>query len=81
MDDLNKKIAYVEADKAQTGRYWVIIQRYGTYEPWSVRALEKSSGSYNVVYRTDGATEPKEEAPVMTVAEYAANLYERRELP
>ena len=79
MDDLNKKIAYVEADKAQTGRDWVIIQRYGTYEPWSVRALEKSSGSYNVVYRTDGAM--PQETPRMTVGEYAAQVYERRELP
>lgn len=72
MDDLNKKIAYVEADKAQTGRDWVIIQRYGTYEPWTVRALEKSSGSYNVVYRTDG-----EQIPRMTVGEYAKSVYER----
>lgn len=74
MDDLNKKIAYVEADKAQTGRDWVIIQRYGTYEPWSVRALEKSSGSYNVVYRTDGMPQ---ETPRMTVGEYAKSVYER----
>ena len=75
MDDLNKKIAYVEADKAQTGREWVIIQRYGTYEPWSVRALEKSSGSYNVVYRTDG-TVPQETLR-MTVGEYAKSVFER----
>ena len=32
-------------------------------------------------YSTAQEIEPKEDAPTMTVAEYAANLYERRELP
>ena len=81
MDDRNKWIERAEAYKRRTGTEMVTILRNGIYDNWPVAVFDKCGDPEDVVYRTDREIEPKEDAPRMTVTEYAANLYERRELP
>lgn len=77
-----KWIARADDYKRKHGTEMVVIIRHGTYENWPVDVFEKSSVAKEVapVYRTDKEITPKEEAMRMTVAEYAAQFYARREL-
>lgn len=81
MDDRNRWIERAEAYKRRTGTEMVTILRNGIYDNWPANVFDKCGDPEDVVYRTDREIEQKEDAPTMTVTEYAAQVYERRELP
>ena len=76
-----KWISRAEAYKLKHGTEMVTIYRNGIYDNWPANVFDKCGDQSDVVYRTDREIEPKVEVPRMTVTEYAANVYERRELP
>ena len=76
---MNEKQKWIDRDKDyknKTGIEMVTIYRGGSYDNWPASQFDKCGDAEDVVFRTD-----REEAPRMTVAEYAAQVYERRELP
>lgn len=79
--DLERRIYYADKYKREHGIEMVVVKNHGIYDAWPVAVFDKCGDPEDVVYRTDREIEPKEDAPRMTVTEYAANVYERRELP
>jgi len=76
-----KWISRAEAYKLKYGAEMVTICHGGIYDNWPADQFDKCGDQSDVVYRTDREIEPKEDSPRMTVTEYAAQVYERREFP
>ena len=74
-----KWISRAEAYERKSGIKMVTILHGGQYGNWPVEVFEKSSiaNDAEIVDRTDREIEPKEDAPTMTVAEYAKSVFER----
>lgn len=80
--ELEKWIEKANDYKQKHGEEMVVYRNNGILFDWSAEVFDRyheNDPAYVVLYRTDGKLEPQEDVPVMTVPEYAANVYERVE--
>jgi hypothetical protein len=79
--ELEKWIEKADAYKLKHGEEMVVYRNNGILFDWSAEVFDRyheNDPAFVVLYRTDGKME---NVPMMTVSEYAANVYGRRELP
>jgi hypothetical protein len=82
--ELEKWIEKADDYKLKHGEEMVVYRNNGILFDWSAEVFDRyheNDPAYVVLYRTDGKMEEPENVKVMTVPEYAANVYGRRELP
>ena len=82
--ELEKWIDRANDYKLKHGDERVVYRNNGILFDWSAIVFDKyheDDPAFVVLYRTDGKMEPQEDVPMVTITDYAAQIYERRELP
>ena len=82
--ELEKWIDRANDYKLKHGDEMVVYRNNGILFDWSAEVFDRyheNDPAYVVLYRTDGKMEEPEDVPMATITDYAAQIYERRELP